>query len=216
MNEARLPNHFPWQLPRQVVDHLAGIGVVRSFPRNTVIIHEGEPGDSMYIVLSGRVRVFLADHDGKEVMLNEHGPGEHLGEMMLDRGPRSASVITVEPSRFSVVSRDEFEGYLATHPGAASALIGMLMGRVRALTRTVGSLALLDVSGRVARMLVEAAVEEDGRLMLPHKLTQLDIAKRVGASREMVSRILADLKRGGYIEQDGHRIIILRSPPQAW
>lgn len=216
MTTDRQPNHFPWQLPQTHVAALVRVGTVRSFPRNTVIIHEGEPGDSMYVVLAGRVRVFLADHDGKELMLNEHGPGEHFGEMMLDRGPRSASVMTVEPSRFAVVSRDEFERYLAANPAAASALIGMLMGRIRALTRTVGGLALLDVSARVARLLVDAAVEEDGRLVLPNKLTQLDIAKRVGASREMVSRILGDLRRGGYIEQNGSRITILRTPPCVW
>jgi CRP/FNR family cyclic AMP-dependent transcriptional regulator len=208
--------HQLWQLPRDVVDALAAIGVVRSFARSTVIIQEGDHGDTMFVVLSGRVRVYLADEDGREVLLGEYGAGEHFGEMMLDHGPRSASVATLEPTRCSVLTRDELEAYLEANPKAASALARMLIGRVRILTRTVGNLALLDVYGRVARHLLDAATEENGRLVIPGRLTNVDIAKRIGASREMVGRIIADLKRGGYIAQEAACAVILRAPPKAW
>jgi len=205
-----------WRLPREIVDALAAIGTVRSYARNTVIIQEGDHGDTMFVMLSGRVRVFLADEDGREVLLGEYGAGEHFGEMMLDRGPRSASVATLEPTRCSVLTRDELEAYLEANPQAAAALLRLLIGRVRILTRTVGNLALLDVYGRVARHLLDTAVEENGRLVIPGRLTSVDIAKRVGASREMVGRIIADLKRGAYIVQEATCTVILRAPPKAW
>lgn len=208
--------HQLWQLPQDIVDALAAIGAVRSYARNTVIIQEGDHGDTMFVVLSGRVRVFLADEDGREVLLGEYGAGEHFGEMMLDHGPRSASVATLEPTRCSVLTRDELDAYLEANPKAASAFARMLIGRVRILTRTVGNLALLDVYGRVARHLLDAAIEENGRLVIPGKLTNVDIAKRIGASREMVGRIIADLKRGGYIAQEATCAVILRAPPKAW
>ena len=208
--------HQIWQLPRETVDALAAVGTVRTFARNTVVIQEGDYGDTMFVVLSGRVRVYLADEEGREVLLGEYGAGEHFGEMMLDHGPRSASVATLEPTRCAVVTRDELEAFLEAHPKTASIFVRMLIGRVRILTRTVGNLALLDVYGRVARHLLDSAVEENGRLVIPGKLTNVDIAKRVGASREMVGRIIADLKRGGYIVQEANCTVILRAPPKAW
>lgn len=208
--------HQIWQLPRETVDALAAAGTVRTFAKNTVVIQEGDYGDTMFVVLSGRVRVYLADEEGREVLLGEYGPGEHFGEMMLDHGPRSASVATMEPTRCAVVTRDELEAFLEAHPKTASIFVRMLIGRVRILTRTVGNLALLDVYGRVARHLLDSAVEQDGRLVIPGRVTNVDIAKRVGASREMVGRIIADLKRGGYIVQEAACTVIVRAPPKAW
>jgi CRP/FNR family cyclic AMP-dependent transcriptional regulator len=208
--------HQIWQLPRETVDALAAVGTLRTFAKNTVVIQEGDYGDTMFVVLSGRVRVFLADEEGREVLLGEYGAGEHFGEMMLDHGPRSASVATLEPTRCAVVTRDELEAFLEAHPKTASIFVRMLIGRVRILTRTVGNLALLDVYGRVARHLLDSAVEENGRLVIPGRLTNVDIAKRVGASREMVGRIIADLKRGGYIVQEATCTVIMRAPPKAW
>lgn len=214
--EGTPPERPIWQLPAAVVSEMALLGTTRSVPARTIIINEGDPADAFYILLRGRVRVYLADGDGREVLLNEHGPGEHVGEMLLDGGVRSASVMTTEPCRFSVLTREQLETYLASHPVAAMALIRMLIGRVRILTRTVGSLSLLDVYGRVAGLLLDMAVEEpDGRLALPGRPTQRELARRVGASREMVGRILRDLREGGYIEIVDHRIILLRRPPRS-
>lgn len=216
MTTATASHHQIWQLPRDTVDALAAVGTIRTFARNTVVIQEGDHGDTMFVVLSGRVRVYLADEEGREVLLGEYGAGEHFGEMMLDHGPRSASVATTEPTRCAVITRDELEAFLEAHPKTASIFVRMLIGRVRILTRTVGNLALLDVYGRVARHLLDSAVEDNDRLVIPGRLTNVDIAKRVGASREMVGRIIADLKRGGYIAQEATCTVILRAPPKAW
>jgi CRP/FNR family cyclic AMP-dependent transcriptional regulator len=195
---------------------LAEHATQQAFPKNSVIINEGDRSDSIFIIVSGRVRVFLHGKDGKEVLLNVHGPGEYFGEMVLDEGPRSASVMTLENSKFLVIPKAEFRRFVSAHPDFAMRLINRLMLRVRALTESVGSLALLDVYGRVARLLLELAVEKDGKLIVTERLTQQDIADRVGSSREMVSRIFKDLTSGGYIEVEDRRITIRRDLPPRW
>lgn len=195
---------------------LAAHAVAQTFPKGAVIINEGDLSDSIFIITSGRVKVFLHGRDGREAVLNVHGPGEYFGEMVLDEGPRSASVMTLETSKFLVISKAAFRSFLSANPEFAMKLINRLVGRVRALTENVGSLALLDVYGRVARLLLELAVEHDGRLVVGERLTQKDIADRVGASREMVSRIFKDLVAGGYVEVEDRLIRIIRDLPPRW
>ena len=198
------------------LEALSAHAAVQTFPKGTVIINEGDRSDSIFIIASGRVKVFLHGRDGREVVLNVHGAGEYFGEMVLDEGPRSASVMTLETSKFLVISKADFRRFLSVNPEFAMKLINRLMGRVRALTENVGSLALLDVYGRVARLLLELAVERDGKLVVGERLTQKDIADRVGASREMVSRIFKDLVAGGYVEVEDRLIRINRDLPPRW
>ncbi|MBI2510162.1 MAG: Crp/Fnr family transcriptional regulator [Betaproteobacteria bacterium] len=195
---------------------LSAHAAVQTYPKHSVIINEGDRSDSIFIIASGRVKVFLHGGDGKEVILNIHGPGEYFGEMVLDEGPRSASVATLETSKFLIISKADFGRFLSAHPEFAMKLINRLMQRVRALTENVGNLALLDVYGRVARLLLELAVEQGDRLVVMEKLTQKDIADRVGASREMVSRIFKDLVTGGYITLDHRQITINKDLPPRW
>ena len=195
---------------------LAGEGVVKSYPRHAVIVNEGDETDSFYIILSGRVKVFLSDEAGKEVVLGTQRPGEYFGEMVLDGGPRSASVMTLEPSRFAVIPKHRFREFLRGHPEFAIHLVEKLIHRTRALTENVRSLALMDVYGRVARLLLELGREAGGKLAIDQKLTQQDIANRVGASREMISKILKDLSLGGYITVEKKRITINKTPPRHW
>jgi len=190
--------------------------IVRTFAKNTVVVSEGDKTDSLYIIVSGRIKVYVSDDQGKEIVLNQAGAGEYFGEMMLDAGPRSASVMTLETTRFLVVPREDFAGFLAESPEFALHLIRKLIRRVRALTHDIKSLALMDVYGRVARMLLELAVERDGALVIEDRPTQQEMANRVGASREMISRILRELAAGGYIEVARDRIIIARTLPRAW
>ena len=190
--------------------------VMRTFAKNTVIVSEGDRTDSLYIVVSGRVKIYVSDEKGKEIILNQAGAGEYFGEMMLDEGPRSASVMTLEPTRFLVVPKEDFATFVAKSPEFSLHLIRKLIRRVRALTHDVKSLALMDVYGRVARMLLELAVERDGALVIEGRPTQQEMANRVGASREMISRILTDLTEGGYIEVERDRITIARALPRAW
>ena len=186
----------------------------QTFQKNTVIVNEGDQSSSIFIILSGRVKVFLRNADGREMVINVLGPREYFGEMVIDEGPRSASVETLETCRFMIITKADFKALVTADPDFALKLINRLMRRVRALTENIRSLALLDVYGRVARLLLELATEQDGRLVVTEKLTQQDIAERVGASREMISRIFKDLLAGGYISIENRQIIINRDLPE--
>jgi len=191
-------------------------GIARSYPKNTIIVSEGDETDSLYIILEGRVKAFVSDDEGRDVVLSTQGPGEYFGEMVLDGGPRSASIMTLEPCRFLVVPKSDFRNFVASNPAFALNLIEKLIGRARALTASVKSLALMDVYGRVARLLLELADDSSGQLAISQRLTQKEIASRIGASREMVSRILKDLSIGGYLTQSRAGIVLHRKPPEHW
>jgi len=197
-------------------DELASRGRIQNFRKGVVIIQEGDVGDTLYIILAGRVKVFATGEDGREIVLDIHGRGECIGEMALDGGPRSASVITLEPTTCSVVTRATLREHIAKYPDIAFELLAKLIRRVRRATLNVKNLALLDVYGRVTRLLTELAVEQEGKLVIAEKLTHQDIAERVGASREMVSRLLKDLALGGYLEVRERHIILKKPLPPAW
>jgi CRP/FNR family cyclic AMP-dependent transcriptional regulator len=199
-----------------MVRELATRGQVRTFPKNAVIINEGDRGDSLYIILSGRVKVYVSDDDGREMILDIYGPGDYVGEMALDGRPRSASVMTLEQTSCSVVTRDELRTAIGANPDIAMALIATLIDRARIATDNVKNLALMDVYGRVARLLLSLAKEEGGKLVVPERMTQQDIADRVGASRDMISRIFKDLTIGGYVTIENRTITIHRKPPARW
>jgi CRP/FNR family cyclic AMP-dependent transcriptional regulator len=198
------------------VQAMAGRAVIRAFPKNTIVVTEGDRTDTLHIIVSGRVKIYVSDEKGKEIVLNHAGPGEYFGELVLDEGPRAASVITLEPSRFLIVPKQDLREFVAHSPDFALHLIRKLIRRVRVLTGDVKSLALMDVYGRVARMLLELAVERDGALVIEARPTQQEMANRVGASREMISKILGDLASGGYIAVERDRIRIARALPRAW
>jgi CRP/FNR family transcriptional regulator, cyclic AMP receptor protein len=206
----------PLALAPETLREIAATGVIRTYPKNTVIINEGELSDSLFIVLSGRMKVYASNAAGREVVIAFHGPGEYVGEMSLDGSPRSASVMTVEPTTCAVVNRSSFREFLLAHPEFAMNLIEKLIQRVRATTENVKSLALSDVYGRLVKLLLALAVEREGRLIVPERLTQQDIAERVGASRDMISRLLKDLVAGGYLVIQNHMITILKKPPHGW
>ena len=149
-------------------------------------------------------------------MFLTQGPGEYFGELVLDEGPRSASVMTLEKSRLLVVPRLAFQAFIAENPAFALNIMRKLIKRVRMLSASVKNLALMDVYGRVARLLLELAEEKEGTLVILERLTQQDLANRVGASREMVGRILKDLTEGGYISLQDNRLVINRPPPPHW
>ena len=203
-------------LTEQTLREIATTGVVRNYPKSTIIINEGEVGDSLFIVLSGRMKVYASNAAGREVVIAFHGPGEYVGEMSLDGSPRSASVMTVEPTTCAVVNRASFREFILVHPAFALHLVEKLIQRVRLTTENVKSLALSDVYGRLVKLLLALAVERDGQLIVPERLTQQDIAERVGASRDMISRLLKDLVAGGYLSVQDRTITILKKPPPGW
>lgn len=203
-------------LPDALLEQIAARVAVRSFPKHAVLVMEGDDTDSLYVLVSGRVRAYVSAADGRELEINRMGRGEYFGEVTLDGGPRSASVAALEDCRCVVVPRAELNRLLSQVPELAEHMIRKLAHRVRALTGHMRDLALMDVYGRVARLLLESAEEVDRRLVIRETLTQKEIASRVGCSREMVSRIFSDLSAGGYLSREGRTIVILKKPPARW
>lgn len=206
----------PAPLADALLGAIASSGVTRSFPKNTVLIHEGDVGDSLYIILAGRVKVYASNEEGKEVVIDFHGAGEYVGEMSLDGSPRSASVVTVEPTTCAIVNRAQFREFVLSHPDFALHLIEKLIKRVRHATENVKSLALSDVYGRLVRLLNTLAQPVGDVHVVPEKLTQQDIAARVGASRDMIGKLLKDLVAGGYLAVEDRTITIRRKLPLGW
>jgi len=191
--------------------------VKKTVSRNSLLFTQGGPGDALYVIQRGKVKVVLSDVDGKEVILSVLGPGDFFGEMaLIDDEPRSASVMTMENSEFYIISKDDFRACVATQPELATNLMRHLSRRLRAADQKIGSLALMDVYGRVAGTLLQLAERDGDKRVLTGRYTQKDIASMVGASREMVSRIFKDLTEAGFIEQDGERTIVheLPRPPR--
>jgi len=212
----------PRQVTADVLDFdllrdIARQGGVRSYPANAVLINEGDTSDTLFILLSGRVKVYSNNAEGKEIVITTHGPGEYVGELALDGGVRSASVMTLEPTTCSIVSGANLRAFVAAHPDFASHLIFKLIRSVRQATESVKSLALEDVYERVIRLLNDISdPAEGGQRLVREKLTQQDVADRIGASREMVSRIFKDLTAGGYLDTSSGRIAIVKKPPASW
>lgn len=204
-------------LSQPELDLLENHMITRTFRKNTVIINEGDQANSLYIILSGMVKVFLSNEDGKEIIINTLGEGDHFGELaLLDDAPRSASIMTTEKSSLGTISKADFVTVLSKHPELALKLIQELTRRIRLLSDNVKTLALMDVYGRVAKTLLGMAKHEDGMLLIENRPTQQDIANRIGASREMVARIMKDLATGNYISIDGKRLIINEKLPDAY
>lgn len=203
-------------LDEGALQKLAPGGTVRAYGRNVVVVSEGDATDSLYVVLSGRVKAFVSDGSGKELVVNTIGPGDFFGELVLDGGARAASIMTLEASRFFVIPQRDVEALLATNPEFAKHLMRKLIGKVRSLTAQVLGLALKDVYGRLVKFLEENATEQGGRRIVAERLTQSEIAARIGGSREMVSRILGDLSAGGYVSVEAKQIVLHRKLPTHW
>jgi CRP/FNR family cyclic AMP-dependent transcriptional regulator len=181
----------------------------RSFPRSTTIIAAGDVTDSLYLVISGRLKVMMSDDEGREVILSMLGPNEYFGEMgLIDDSTRSASVISIEPCELLVLLKRDFRKCLSENFEMALTVMRGLVKRLREADRKIGSLALMDVYGRVARLLLEMSEMIDGQHVVTKKVAKQDIAKMIGASREMVSRVMKDLQAGGYIDVRGSSIYL--------
>lgn len=198
------------------IQKVASQTVIRQFPKNTVVVSQGDDTDSFYVILKGKVDVFLQNDKGKEIIINTMGVCEAFGELAPLGGiPRQASIITTEDSTFGIISRQVFMDTLLAKPTVSMQIIDLLIHRIQDLTEDVSSLALEDVYNRVVRILYKHA-EAVGEKLITEKLTQQDIASRVGATREMVHRILKELKKGGYISIEGKHITIEKKLPAGW
>lgn len=205
------------ELSDKQIDFLSARSPSRNYPKGAIIVNEGDEGNALFVIQAGSVKTYLSDDKGKEVVLSTQGSGEYFGDLALfDDTPRSASVAALEPCKLMVISKNLFREALAEKPEIAFVLLKGLAIRVRSLTENVRTLALLDVFGRLVSTLYSLAVEKEGALIVEQKLTQQELANRIGASREMVSRIMHDLIEGGYIEVDHKRILIRKKIPSSW
>lgn len=203
-------------LDETVLRQLSTQVVTRQFPKNSIIVTQGDETDSLYVIMDGRVDVFLQNDKGKEIIINTLGECDSFGELAPLGGiPRQASIITTESSTLVVISRQIFMDTLLTKPAISMRIINRLIDLIQNLTEEVSSLALEDVYNRVVRVLYKHA-EQVGNKLVTEKLTQQDIALRVGATREMVHRILKELKTGGYISIEGKHITIEKKLPPGW
>ena len=205
-------------LSDQQLDALLHGSRTRFFSKGTVVVHEGELGQALFIIKSGSLKAYLNDDEGKEVVLSTLGPGEYFGELaLIDHAARSASIAALEPSELVQVPKEAFQELLRQHPEVVHMVLRNLVGQVRRLSDNIRTLALLDVFGRIVRLLTSLGTEDaQGRLIITPKLTQREIANRVGSSREMVSRILKDLAIGGYITIDSDSMMVNKKFPARW
>jgi CRP/FNR family cyclic AMP-dependent transcriptional regulator len=182
------------------------------YPRGSVILFENDPGDSLFVVREGRVKVVLVGEDGREVILGVLGVSEHFGELsLIDDRPRSAHVIAMEDSSLLVLRREDFRKRVESSPSVAWSLLTELSRRLRRADEKIGGLVLLDVPGRIARLLLDLSAES-GTDKIEKALTHQTIAQMIGASRETVSRAMKDFQDAGWISVERRRITLSDRP----
>ncbi len=191
---------------------LAQVLLRKPYPRNSTVVAAGDPSDALYIVISGRLKVTISDKEGREAILAILNQGDFFGEMgLIDQAPRSATVVTIESCELLTITRTDFMKCLQKNFDLAMNVIRGLVERLRQADNKIGSLALMDVCGRVARLLMEMAETVDGQKVVTRKLPKKQIAKMIGASREMVSRVMKEMETSGHIEVRAHRILLRES-----
>ena len=192
------------------LEKIAKVAERKRVERGASIVRAGDSTDSLYILLTGRAKVTNTDEEGKEIILAWLESGEFFGEMgLIDGSPRSASVVAVEPCELLSLSKVEFQRCMRDNFQVAQKLMQILVRRLREADRKIESLALLDVYGRVARLLLDLSEVKDGRRVVKRKMSKQDMARMIGASREMVSKVMRDLELSGYIAVEDDHLVIL-------
>ncbi|HEX5973021.1 MAG TPA: Crp/Fnr family transcriptional regulator [Gemmatimonadaceae bacterium] len=195
-------------LPEEELERFAELTRERSYPKGSVILFQDDPGDSLFVLRAGRVKVVLIGEDGREVILGVLEPGAHFGELaLIDDQPRSAHVIAMEDAQLLVLRREDFKRRVEANPTVAWALLTELSRRLRRADVKIGGLVLLDVPGRIARLLLDLA-DESGGDQIEKPLTHQTIAQMIGASRETVSRAMKEFQDAGLIRVERRRISI--------
>lgn len=203
-------------LETATLEELSTLLIKKEFKRNQALITQGDHSRSLFLIQSGRAKVFSNDDEGKQTIFAFLGTDDYCGELsLLDAEPRSASVVALEKTVALKLSYPQFDAFLKTHPEISYSIFRALTSRIRDIDVTICNLTSLDIYGRVIQLLYREAQEEGGK-MVTQRLTQQDIAEMVGSSREMVSRILTELRKGGYIDIDKKRISIEKKLPRHW
>jgi CRP-like cAMP-binding protein len=195
-------------LQRDEIQKFADLTRERSYPKGSVILFQDDPGDSLFVLRAGRVKVVLIGEDGREVILGVLEPGAHFGELaLIDDQPRSAHVIAMEDAQLLILRREDFRRRVEANPTVAWALLTELSRRLRRADVKIGGLVLLDVPGRIARLLLDLA-DESGSEAIDKPLTHQTIAQMIGASRETVSRAMKEFQDAGLITVERRRIAV--------
>jgi CRP/FNR family transcriptional regulator, cyclic AMP receptor protein len=207
--------------PRLSVDlqTLADFGVQRSFRKGTIIVNDTDLGDSLFILIQGRVRVFSADASGREITLGTIFSGDFFGEMSLDGGTRSATVEALEPCLCAVVANTHVLEFIRQHSEFAISLLHTTIVRARASTLAARDLALLDVYARLTQalnLLAKVTATDDSPKTIDPIISHAELAAHIGSSREMVSKLMKELERGGYIQVNTRQITLLKRLPAKW
>ncbi len=190
---------------------------ILNFRKNSILMTEGETGECMYIIESGSVKIYISDEDGSELTLFVEGPGSYIGEIsLLDDEPRTASALALENTRVLIISKSVFFECISLNPDIAFRIIRVLTQRLRKATNDIRNFALRNVYQRLALKLIELSVEQDGVRCLQRKYSQQEFANMIGASREMVGKILGDLSKGGYIGTQGSQLTLNKTLPHDW
>lgn len=198
-------------LGKNELDVLFRNGQQEFYEKNVTIITEGGHSNSAYLINSGKVKVFLSDEQGKEIVLSELEAGEYFGEMaLIDKDERSAGVMTMEYAELTVISQKSFRECLQSNPDISERIMLGLVTNLREANKKIASLVFIDTYGRVANMLLALAKDQDGLLVVDEKPTHQHIANVVGASREMITRILKNMVADGHINIEGRQILIKR------
>jgi CRP/FNR family cyclic AMP-dependent transcriptional regulator len=202
-------------IEREELERLASLLTQREVPRDSPVVRQDEPGDSMFIIVRGRMKVTLIGDGSREVILTFLKAGEFFGEMsLLDDLPRSANVVALEDSTVLMLSREAFAEHIVKSPRTGLNVMAELSRRLRRADEIIGNLATLDVYGRVAHIMIDLAkkdgeVVEDG-ILIRERPTQQDIASMIGTSRETVSRVLSEFQKRGFVEMRGREILLSR------
>ena len=196
-------------LDESKLDRFPKVAMRRRAGRGEQAGRAGEDAETLIVMLTGRAKVTNFDEEGREIILAWLSPGEFFGEMgLIDGSPRSANVVAVEPCELLVLGKHEFQRCMQDNFQVVQKLMQILVRRLREADRNIESLALLDVYGRVARLLLDMSEDESGKRVVRQKISKQDMARMIGASREMVSKVMRDLEVGGYIISEGDQITI--------
>jgi len=210
---ARRQDRFPEELLAQLTLR----GDIRTFQRGELVCREGEHSDLLYILVAGELKVFTLSENDRELVYNVLRPGELFGELILDGGPRTASVKAVCTSMCVVLSSDTLRGFLRNYPDFAEFLVQKLIARVRHATEQLRDIATKDVYQRATSLLNELAVDDGEKRFIDKAITQQEIANRIGATREMVNHVVRDLIRGGFLVRDGELgMVLIKDLPKNW
>jgi len=204
------------QLDDKGLESLGYIAVRRSYPRNRVIIHEGDESNTMFVLLKGEMRVYLEDVEGKQLTVRILKPGDSFGEVaLIGDMPRTASVITLTDCVACAFPREKYLAFLKSYPEILLSLARTLAQIVRDTTEELSSIALSDVYGRLLYVINKYGVDADGKKYVP-RYTHREISRMIGASREIVGKILKELEKAGYLEVTQQHYVVLRQLPDSW